>query len=1518
MRRADRSIPAAPPSDPAGTAQPPGGSLGGTWLVNALLALLGGVLVCAVASVPLAPRDQAGFAAVTLLLALAAGRWRGRQTTLLLMALSLTVSLRYLVWRATETLPQSGWPEQVLAGGLLLAEFYAVAMLLLGYLQTAWPLGRAPVPLPDDTALWPSVDVFIPTYDEPLSVVRATVLAALDMDWPQEKRAVYLLDDGDRPAFSDFAKAAGCIYLSRAGRAHAKAGNLNAALRRSGGDYVAVLDCDHIPTRAFLQLTLGWLVARPRMAVVQTAQHFYAPDAFQRNLPGGMLVAPESAMFHGLLQDGADFWGAAYFSGTGAVLRRAALEDIGGFSVDSLTEDAHTALRLHRQGWDSAYLNAPLSAGLAPARIDGLIRQRRRWMRGMVQILRRDSPLFGRGLSLAQRLCYWRAAAHFLFPLPRIAFLTAPLAYLLLGQSVIAAAPMAVLSYAVPHLLHGVMAASAAQRQWRQSFWGGLYETVLALATLPALLGTLLTPRRARRFDVTAKAATPSAGGWNRRAVLPNVLLALLLAVGLLRGGVALAMQPGPLAGEALVMNLVWAAISLIVVLAALAAGRDAPQTGGAAWIAASVPVQVALRDGTLLDGVAEVLSLDGGGIAVPPLPGGFEDTALDILVSLGGEQLVLPARIERWDGSGLRVRWQPATLDEEAQVVRAVFGRADAWSDWAAGQVDQPVVGLWRMLKAAAGVVRRPKPMAAPVALLAALALLAAGPAAAQTTTTPPKQKAPQSGVTVRVIPQAVSPQVATPAPVQPVQAAPLPSTPAPSAPAPSAPAPATPAPATTSAAPATPPAPPPEVVKPPTRNAVLTLRQLGAAGPLVLNGTTPLRGVEFGVRADEVVTAAQLSLNGAMSPLLLPDESNITVTLNGQFAGSVPARREQQSFVIDLPVSPVFFQDNNRLAFRFAGRLPGACTDPLSQQLWATVNESSTLTLTLERLPPQRDLARLPQPFFEAFQKEALVLPFVLPANAGNEALRAAGIAASWFGQLAGARGARFPVRSDMPADSNAVLLVVGNDGRDVPGVPPVTGPMLAVIPNPADKLSSLLVIAGRNGEEAVAAASALALGSRALGGASMAVQPPQAAPRRPYDAPAWIPTDRPVKLGELADAGQLQITGYTGTVRVPFRTAPDFYQWRGRSFDLDLRYAAPPGAMIDLAPSRLDVGLSGRYLDTLSLAPQEGGSMLSRWLGGGGQTAARVAVPASGVAGANELQFVFDARPLRHADCAPVPQNLRMAVDPDSTIDLSSEYRFTELPDLAAFASVGFPFTRMADLSETAVVLPDRPSGIELGAYLNLMGRFGALTGYPVTRVAVTRPDGAAALGERDLLLLGTLPHMQAAGPLLARAAVQLDGAKLSLSLGSALDPLHRLFADAPDGQRDKAAAAISAGVTESTALVAGGESPLRAGRSVVAVLAGSPLALEGAVAALRDTAQPPQIQGDLALLSGGAVTSYRVAAPYAVGTLPVWLWPSWYLRGQPLGLLVVALLGCVVLARAAFGLLRRRGAAKLPPG
>jgi cellulose synthase (UDP-forming) len=412
--------------------------------------------------------------------------------------------------------------------------------------------------------------------------------------------------------------------------------------------------------------------------------------------------------------------------------------------------------------------------------------------------------------------------------------------------------------------------------------------------------------------------------------------------------------------------------------------------------------------------------------------------------------------------------------------------------------------------------------------------------------------------------------------------------------------------------------------------------------------------------------------------------------------------------------------------------------------------------------------------------------------------------------------------------------------------------------------------------------------------------------------------IPTDREVRLGELVDPAALQGNGYVpGTFRVPFQTFPDLYTWRHRPFPLRLGFRAPPGPVVDLAASHLDVLMNGQFLQSFPLAsPDPLWERAARELGfEPGPRDQAVAIPPWMVYGRNELQLAFDARPLDRGACGAIPGDIHMSVDADSRIDLSRAYHFTTLPNLAFLASAGFPFTRLADLSETALVLPERPGAAELGAFLGLMGQFGALTGYPAARLTVLRPHELARIGDRDVILLGTARSLGAAGEMLRAAPVSLDGAAWRVSTARQLQPFSRLFGDRAGDERGRLATVLAASPGEDAAMLVGTERPDRHGRSLVAFLGATPASVAALMDSLRDPALLPLIQGDVALLAGGRITAYRIGPTYTVGWIPFWIWPEFLLSDRPWAVAGLLAFGCLLLATAAYWTLRRRAAQRL---
>ncbi|MGY8835731.1 MAG: UDP-forming cellulose synthase catalytic subunit [Enterobacterales bacterium] len=632
-------------------------------------------------TIPFSLEAQAVFISFILLVAYALKRVKGQMATIVMITLSVTTSSRYLWWRYTETLNWDDPLALALGAGLLLAETYAWLVLILGFFQTVNPLERKPVPLPKDTDLWPTVDVYIPTYNEPLSVVRPTTLAALSIDWPADKLNVYILDDGKRPEFKDFAAEIGVGYLARADNNHAKAGNMNSAMRYTNGEYIAIFDCDHVPARSFLQMTMGQFLKDSKVCLVQTPHHFFSADPFERNLNNHSQIPNENMLFYGLIQDGNDMWDATFFCGSCAVLKRAALDDIGGFAFETVTEDAHTALRMQRAGYKTAYINIPQAAGLATDSLSAHIGQRIRWARGMAQIFRLDNPLMGKGLSIPQRLCYINAMLHFLSGIPRIVFLTAPLALIYFNAYIIYAPFIAIFIYVVPTLIQIKATNSRIQGKYRYSFWGEVYESVLAWYILKPTTVALFNPNKGK-FNVTEKGGLNDEEHYDWGISKPYLILLLINLLGIIVGVLRLFLGDSSQIGV-LIISMGWAFYNIIILGAAVAVAAEARQVRHSHRIKANFPAGVRLANGHTLKVKITDYSDNGVGIETEHAHLCRVNDKIELLMSRGNKQFSFTTYVCNTRRKQIGLTLKDLSLEKQRAFIQCTFSRADAWLDW-------------------------------------------------------------------------------------------------------------------------------------------------------------------------------------------------------------------------------------------------------------------------------------------------------------------------------------------------------------------------------------------------------------------------------------------------------------------------------------------------------------------------------------------------------------------------------------------------------------------------------------------------------------------------------------------------------------------------------------------------------------------------------------------------------------------------------------------------------------------
>ncbi|MBV9829620.1 MAG: cellulose biosynthesis cyclic di-GMP-binding regulatory protein BcsB [Alphaproteobacteria bacterium] len=701
--------------------------------------------------------------------------------------------------------------------------------------------------------------------------------------------------------------------------------------------------------------------------------------------------------------------------------------------------------------------------------------------------------------------------------------------------------------------------------------------------------------------------------------------------------------------------------------------------------------------------------------------------------------------------------------------------------------------------------------------------------------------------------------------------------------------------------------------------RDETLTLKDLGANSPIRLLGVVGEGSLPFSVRRDERVSGAHLDMSLVFSPALIPDLSHLSVLLNGSVVQSVPLPKDKTSGeTISLPLDPGLFKADNRLLFRFIGHYTLGCEDPLSPNLWLVLSNNSALSMQLQKVPLPNQLALLPEPFYDSKDMQALVLPFVFSSKPAPETLRAAGITASWFGSLAAYKGATFPVSFDTVPNGNAVAFATNADKPSGISIPNIDGPTISVVPNPSNPEGKLLLVMGRTPEELAAAAQTLALGAATLSGQTQVVAAPEVPARQAYDAPRWIPMNRPVHFGELVQPSDLQGTGLVpGLLTVNFRTAPDIFVWGNTGVPLVVRYRYPSGTWLNYSDSRLDVSINNSYVSTLPLS-EDGTARQVRDLVSPDFTLNEqtLRVPPYYIFGQNQLQFYYQMRPINVEPCQDVlPNNVQEGIDPDSTIDLSHAERFTELPNLAYFVNSGFPFTKFADLSQTAVVLPDQVTPADVQTYLTIMGLMGDSTGYPVVRVAVVPPNAVDQVKDRDLIVLGPVSRQ----PLLARwggnSRLAVDGGRLRVASNSSLDRVSGALD--PNAQRERERIdQLLAQQGNNLATMLEMESPLHSGRTALFVTGGSAERQMAVLSTFRNRDQNPLIQGDMMVVTpDNKVSSFRLGSQYTVGTLNPLTRIRWWLGNSPLILILFTLVGVLMLALVLYWLLSRVAARRI---
>lgn len=631
------------------------------------------------------------FALVVMKVSPQPQRW---SRTIVVVAL-LTLLVRYIFWRTSSTLNLDTPLDGVFSLGLF---FLEMLVLISGSIQLFLMLrvkdrrreaNRMAEAVSTGT-FNPSVDILIPTYDEPEFILRRTIIGCQALVY--ERKKIYLLDDTRRSQVEKLALELGCEYITRSDNNHAKAGNLNHALTRTQGELIVVFDADFIPTKNFLLRTLGFFQDES-VALVQTPQSFYNADPIARNIGLENVVTPEEEVFYRQIEPIKDAAGSVVCAGTSFVVRRSALESVGGFVTESLSEDYFTGIRLSAYGYRLIYLNEKLSAGLAAENVTAHATQRLRWARGTLQAFFIESnPLTIRGLSPIQRLAHLEGLLHWFTSIARVSFLIVPLAYTFLGVIPLRATVSEVLYFFLPYYVVQLMVFFWLNHRSRSALLSEIYSLALAFPLAITVVQVMFNPFT-KGFKVTPKGTKRDRFSFNWRLALPLIFLFILTTISFWENlGTCLikfnqqATTPEIMQHfKGLGMGWIWSAYNLIMLAIALLILLDAPKPNLHEWFALRRSIKLSVN-GRKFWGITTLISEAGVRVELTErgIPSIDSGATLPVKLEILESGLELVGQIIRTDSSGdfptLQIRFEEMSLENYRQLVEMLFCRPGQW----------------------------------------------------------------------------------------------------------------------------------------------------------------------------------------------------------------------------------------------------------------------------------------------------------------------------------------------------------------------------------------------------------------------------------------------------------------------------------------------------------------------------------------------------------------------------------------------------------------------------------------------------------------------------------------------------------------------------------------------------------------------------------------------------------------------------------------------------------------------
>jgi cellulose synthase (UDP-forming) len=605
------------------------------------------------------------------------------------VSILLALTVRYVLWRSLTTLNLADPLEGIFSLGLF---FIEILIILFTSIQLYLNLkvkhrheeaDRMSVAVIEGKYT-PSVDILIPTYNEPEFILRRTILGCQALDYANKR--IYLLDDKRRDGMRSLARELGCEYITRPDNRHAKAGNLNHALPRTSGELIVVFDSDFIPTTNFLTRTVGFF-QNPDIALVQTHKSFYNRDPVARNLGLENILTEEEEMtyrYQQLLRDAIE---TVICCGTSFVVRRSALEEVGGFVTDSLCEDYFTGINLSSKGYRVIYLGESLSAGLSAENIADFMAQRMRWTRGTLQgFFIKTNPLTIPGLRLVQRLGHFDSFFFYFTPAFRVVFLLMPIVYSLLGVVPYRLNIEELLYFFIPFYVLQLSTFAWLNSRSRSALLSDIYTVAQCFPLALTAIQTMFSPF-SKGFKVTPKGTSSDRFTYNWTLALPLIVVFLLTIVSFGHylfstlgntNGVATSIN-GKMIGAIIVTGM-WSVYNLVIIGIALLIMLDVPKPDIYDWLPLQRGVKLTSANGTVW-GTTTELSEGGAEIELRRWVHLDRAVTLEILE----EGLTLSGKITYSDLSGkfpkIRVMFEQLSLPQHQRLVEMLFCRPGQWT---------------------------------------------------------------------------------------------------------------------------------------------------------------------------------------------------------------------------------------------------------------------------------------------------------------------------------------------------------------------------------------------------------------------------------------------------------------------------------------------------------------------------------------------------------------------------------------------------------------------------------------------------------------------------------------------------------------------------------------------------------------------------------------------------------------------------------------------------------------------